>query len=326
MRSASKSVWTILGIALFVALPFMVSSYGVLLTTEIFIMAIFAMSLGYLMGYAGLVSLGHAAFFGIGAYTIALAGDHIANTYVLILLAVVFSGLIAWISGSLFIRTSAFYFLMITLAFGQLLYALVWQLKPITGGADGKKVSAVMDFGFGPIVDPNMMYVVTGILFLLSYLFLRKLASSPAGKVIKGVMENENRMKSLGYNIRTYKLLAYTLSGMLAGLAGALYAYYNVFVSPDLIIWLFSGQVLIMVIVGGVGTLIGPAVGAGFFLILQNYMSSYTERWPMIMGIIFITFVLLRKGGIVNLLALLGKKRSGGEADSLDREQKEAVR
>jgi branched-chain amino acid transport system permease protein len=277
-------------------------------------MAIFAMSLGLIMGYAGLVSLGHAAFFGIGAYTVAILGDYVGNTYLLLLAAVVLAALIAFISGYFFIRVSQFYFLMITLAFGQLLYAVIWQMKPITGGADGRSVSPVLNFGWGEIIDPEAMYYVMAVIFTLVYLILRLFVYSPMGQTVKGVMENESRMKMLGYNADAYKLVAYTLSGAVAGVAGAFYAYYNVFVSPELVDWLFSGQVLVMVIVGGMGTLFGPAIGAGFFVVLQNYMSTYTERWMLIMGLIFIIFVLVGRGGIIHLLMDLWQRIRPGQA------------
>ncbi|OQP05268.1 branched-chain amino acid ABC transporter permease [Geobacillus sp. 46C-IIa] len=316
--------------ALVFAMPLVLSDFAVNLATEIYIMAIFAMSLGLIMGYAGMVSLGHAGFFGIGAYTVAVIGQHVANTYLLLLLAVVMSGLIALVTGAVFIRTSKFYFLMITLAFGQLLYVLFWQLKTWTGGADGMSVSAVMNFGFGEIVSPNGLYYVMGLAFVISYFFLHLLVESPAGKITKGVMENEARMSALGHNVRVYKLLVYTLSGSLAGLAGALYAYFNVFVSPDLSSWMFSGQVMVMVIIGGVGTLLGPALGASVFIYLQNFMSTYTERWPMIMGVLLVALVLAGKGGLIHWLQhgkrlLVSRKRTGEAVSQQTVKKGEAV-
>lgn len=306
MRAALRN--TLILLAIILILPLVLSNYGIYLSSEIYIMAIFAMSLGLIMGYAGLVSLGHAAFFGIGAYTVALLGDYVSNTYVLVLAAILFAALIALISGYFFIRVSQFYFLMITLAFGQLLYALIWQFKPLTGGADGRSVSPVLDFGWGPIVDPLVMYYVLAVFFALVYFILKLFVLSPLGHAVKGVMENESRMSMLGYNTRNYKLVAYTLSGAIAGLAGAFYAYYNVFVSPELVQWLFSGQVLIMVIVGGTGTILGPGLGAAFFVVLQNYISTYTERWMFIMGLIFIIFVLIGRGGLIHLFLDLWKR------------------
>jgi branched-chain amino acid transport system permease protein len=298
--------WTvILGLAALMAvLPLLLPPFGVSVAIEIFIMAIFAMSLGLIIGYAGLVSLGHAAFFGAGAYAVAILGQYVFNTYLLLVAAVCLAGVLAFVSGALFFRSSGAYFLMLTLAFGQVLFAVASQAEPVTGGDDGMSVAAVLNLGFGDVVGELSLYYFMGAFFLACYLLLRLFVSSPAGKIVKGVMENELRMRALGYDTRTYKLLVYTLSGAMAGLAGALYAYFNLYVTPDLFGWLFSGQALIMVIVGGVGTLFGPALGAAFFILVQNYLSSYTERWPLIMGLIFILFVLFGRGGVIHLLEL----------------------
>lgn len=289
-------------------LPLVLTDYGIDLTAEIYIMAIFAMSLGLLMGYAGMVSLGHAAFFAIGAYTVAILGAYIPSVYILILTSIIISGLIALLSGALFIRTSHFYFLMITLAFGQLIFALAWQLGRWTGGADGMKVAATLNFGFGDVVSPLGIYFIMGAAFILVYILLRFFVNSPAGKIVKGIMENESRMSALGYNVRVYKLLVYSLSGSLAGFAGSLYGYFNLFVSPDVSYWKFSGEVMIMVIFGGVGTLLGPAIGAGLFIVLQNFISTYTERWPIILGALLVVLVLVGKGGIIHWLSYFRDK------------------
>jgi branched-chain amino acid transport system permease protein len=286
------------------ALPVVLPPFGVSVATEIFILAIFAVSLGLIIGYAGLVSLGHAAFFGAGAYTVALLGERIANTYVLLVAAVLVGGLLALFSGALFVRTSGAYFLMLTLAFAQVLFAVAFEARFITGGGDGLSVAVVPDFGFGEVTGDYGLYYMMAAFFLCCYLVLRLFVASPAGKAVRGVMENESRMRALGFNTRSYKLLAYALSGAIASLAGALYAYFNFFVTPDLLGWVFSGQALIMVIVGGVGSLLGPAIGAGFFLLMQEYLSSYTERWQLVMGLIFVAFVLVGRGGVFDLLAL----------------------
>lgn len=294
-------------VVLMLLAPFFLSGYGVLLMTEISIMAIFAMSLGLIMGYAGMLSLGHGAFFGIGAYTIALLSKNVSSTYMLLIVAVLFSAIIALLTGAIFLRTSKFYLLMITLAFGQMVYALVFQ-SSWTGGSDGISVAASLNFGFGDIASTNALYYTMGIAFIFLYALLRFFIDSPAGKITKGIMENESRMKALGYQTYVYKLLVYTISGTLAGLAGALYAYFNLFVSPELTYWTFSGDVLLMVIIGGVGTLMGPAVGAGVFIVLQNIISSYTERWPLILGVILVVIVLVGRGGVIHWLSILGTK------------------
>jgi branched-chain amino acid transport system permease protein len=306
----SRVPWpAILGLtALVLVLPLALPPFGVSVTTEIFIMAVFAMSLGLIIGYAGLVSLGHAAFFGAGAYMVAILGQYVFNTYLLLIAAICIAGALAFASGALFFRSSGAYFLMLTLAFGQVLFAVAFQAEPVTGGDDGMSVAATLDLGFGDLVGELSLYYFMGAAFLACYLLSRLFVSSPAGKAVKGVMENELRMRALGYNTRAYKLLVYTLSGAMAGFAGALYSYFNLYVTPDLLGWLFSGQALIMVIVGGVGTLLGPALGAAFFILVQNYLSSYTERWTSVMGLVFILFVLLGRGGVIHLLDLAWRK------------------
>lgn len=290
------------------ALPLVLPPFGASVATEIFIMAIFAMSLGLIIGYAGLASLGQAAFFGAGAYTVALVGGMILNTYVLLAAAVLLGGALALFSGALFVRTSGAYFLMLTLAFGQVLYAVAFEADSVTGGDDGMSVSAVLNFGFGEVFGEYGLYYTMALFFLACYLMLRLFVASPVGKAVRGVMENESRMQALGYNTRVYKLIAYSLSGSVAGLAGALYSYFNFYVTPDLFGWVFSGQALIMVIVGGVGSLLGPALGAGFFILAQEYLSSYTEYWQMVLGLIFVAFVLIGRGGIFDLLTLVFRR------------------
>lgn len=289
-------------------LPLVLPPFGIGLVTEILVMAIFAMSLGLIIGYAGLISLGHAAFFGAGAYTVALLGQYVSNTYLLLAVAVIVASLLASVSGALFFRSTGAYFLMLTLAFAQVSFAVAFQAESITGGSDGMSVIAAPDLGFGEIVGGLSLYYMMGVAFLGCYLLLRLFVASPAGKVVKGVMENELRMRTLGYNTFSYKLFVYTLAGAMAGFAGALYAYFNLYVTPDLLGWVFSGQALIMVIVGGAGTLLGPAFGAAFFIIVRNYVSFYTEYWALILGLIFIFFVLLGKGGLIHLLQAAWEK------------------
>lgn len=312
-------------IVLILVAPLMLTLYGVNLATEIAIMAIFAMSLGLILGYAGMVTLGHAAFFGIGAYTVAIVGQYFSNTYLLLIISLVLSGMVALITGAIFIRTSQFYFLMITLAFGQMVYALVYK-SSWTGGDNGTDVSASLDFGFGEVVSPIGFYLVMCFAFVLFYVFLRFFVDSPTGKIVKGIMENESRMQALGYNTRVYKLLVYTISGMIAGLAGSFYAYFNMFVSPGLTNWTFSGEALLMIIIGGVGTLFGPVIGAGFYVILQSYISSYTEYWLLILGIILVTLVLIGRGGIIHWIQLLGKSMFLGKKESQQNQPKDQIK
>jgi len=271
-------------------------------------MSIFVLSLGFIIGFAGLVSLGHAAFFGLGAYLVALLAKYVtANTYLTILTAVAAAALLAFVTGALFIKTTGAYFLMITMAFSQVLYAVFYQWKK-TGGADGMSVAATLDLGFGPIRGSYPMYYFMLVCFLLCSFLLHRYIHSPAGRATIGVKENEDRMRALGYKTRRYKLIAYTISGAMAGFAGALYACFNRFVSPETLAWHTSGEALVMAIVGGSAFLYGPPIGAAIFVILQNYISTYTERWPIIMGALFIAFVLANVGGVANVLAGLSRR------------------
>jgi branched-chain amino acid transport system permease protein len=283
-------------------LPIILSSFGVKIMTEVFITSIFVLSLALIIGYAGLGTLGHAGFFCIGSYCVAILGKYIGNTYILLLTAIVVAGLIAWVSGLLFIRTSGHYFLMITVAFGSMVYAFFYKMTDLSGGPDGMSVSVRMNLGFGNITSSLGRYYVMVSILVLCFAFLYFFIKSPAGKAIIGVKENESRMKALGYDTLYYKILAYVIAGMMAGLAGGLNAYNNMFVSPDSGNMFFSATGIVMLIVGGVGTLIGAPIGTAFFVILQNYISTYTERWPLIMGLIFIILILYKQGGVAHLL------------------------
>jgi branched-chain amino acid transport system permease protein len=293
-------------LVLLLAYPAVMPPYLLSLLTEVLIYGIFAMSLDLLLGYTGLVSFGHAAFFGVGAYAAGIAAvrlsPHMGLTLPLALLA---AALAALIIGYLSIRTSGIYFLMLTLAFAQVLYAVAFKWTPVTGGSNGLSGIPRPALGIIPggneLSEPWRFYLFTLAVFLLVYFGLRRVVGSPFGHVLVGIRENEARMSAIGYNVTRFKLAAFVLAGVLAGLAGALNTYLNVFVSPALLNWPTSGQVLVMVIIGGAGTLVGPVLGAALVLLLQNLVSSQTERWPMIMGAVFIIFVLVARFGIVGI-------------------------
>jgi branched-chain amino acid transport system permease protein len=286
--------------------PFAAPPYLLSLLTEVLIYGIFAMSLDLILGYAGLVSFGHAAFFGVGAYVAGIAAVRLNPHMGLTLpLALVAAALAALVIGYLSIRTSGIYFLMLTLAFAQVLYAVAFKWTPVTGGSNG--VSGIprpalgLVPGGGELADPVRFYFFILIVFLLVYYGLRRVVASPFGRALVGIRENEARMAAIGYDVARFKLAAFVLAGVLAGLAGALNTYLNVFVSPATLNWPTSGQVLVMVIIGGAGTLVGPVLGAGLVLLLQNLVSSQTDRWPMIMGGVFIVFVLVARFGIIGI-------------------------
>jgi branched-chain amino acid transport system permease protein len=299
----------VLPVVLFVLLvvyPFVVPPYLLSLLTEVFIYGIFAMSLDLILGYTGLVSFGHAAFFGVGAYAAGIAAVRLSPHMGLTLpLALVAAALAALVIGYLSIRAAGIYFLMLTLAFAQVLYAVAFKWTPVTGGSNGlsgiPRPALGLIAGGNELAEPARFYLFTFVIFVLVFCGLRRVVGSPFGHVLVGIRENEARMSAIGYDVARFKLAAFVLAGVLAGLAGALNTYLNVFVSPSQLNWTTSGQVMVMVIIGGVGTLVGPVLGAGLVLLLQNLVSSQTERWPMIMGAVFIIFVLVAPFGIVGL-------------------------
>jgi branched-chain amino acid transport system permease protein len=273
--------------------------------TEILIFAIFAMSLDLLIGYTGLVSFGHAAFYGIAAYTAGIIATRFTdNLFVTLGAGILAAGLLALPVGALSIRSSGIYFLMLTLAFSQMVYAAAWKWTWLTGGSNG--LAGIPRPGLGiaalDLSSPTSFYYLIVLFFLGAYLALRRLVASPLGHSFVGVRENESRMRAVGYNTSRVKLASFVIGGLFAGLAGVLSSYYNGFVSPHDVYWTTSGHVMIMVIIGGAGTLVGPTFGAAFFLILQNVVSSYTDRWPLIMGATFIFFVLVARRGIVGIV------------------------
>ncbi|PID15009.1 MULTISPECIES: branched-chain amino acid ABC transporter permease [unclassified Sporosarcina] len=299
---------TILTIFLLVAavfvLPFLMSPFLVYMITEVLIMGIFAMSLGLIMGFGGLHSLGHSAFFGLGAYTVVVLSQMVSSIYVLLLVAILIACAFAFVTGLIAIRSKGIFFLMLTFAFTQMLY-LIFSQSGYWGGADGLGTSIKPNLGFVELTSPLSLFYLIGGFFILSYLLLRLFVNSPLGTGLQGVMENENRMIALGYNVRNYKVIAYIVAGGFAGLAGGLYAFKTQFASPDLFGVHMAATVIIMVYIGGMGTLFGPVLGAGIYIFLQNYVSTMTDRWSLIMGLIFIALVLFNRGGALHLIQLL---------------------
>ncbi len=297
----------VIGIALFAIVPFVSESFIVKTLTEVLIFGIFAMSLDLLIGYTGLVSFGHAAFFGIGAYAAGYFAQKISpNIFVSMPLALVIVVAAALVIGFFSIRVSGVYFLMLTLAFSQMVYAIADRWTDVTGGSNGLagiprpriEISS-LQIGFE---DTSARYFLVLAFFLISYFALRGIVHSQFGHVLVGIRQNEPRLNAIGYNTTRYKLLAFIIAGLFAGVSGVLYAGFNRFVSTGELYWTASGQVLIMVIIGGSGTLIGPVLGAGLILILQNVISSSTERWPTIMGLIFIFFVFAARNGLMGIV------------------------
>ena len=309
-------------VVLLCALAPLTPSYTLTLITEALIFGLFAMSLDLMVGYTRLYSFGHAAAYGLGAYATALMLLHFdlplpLGILVGVALSVVVAVPIAWVCT----KSTGVSFAMLTLAFAQLGYAMLYRFKDVTGGSDGIGGIPRPAGPFGLVLFQGKLGYFYLVMFCLvgSYLLCRTLVRSPFGAVLAGIRENDAKMRALGYNTRAYKWAVVVAAYGFGSLAGALYAPFAGFVAPELLFWLVSGRVLIMVIVGGAGTLIGPIIGGAFFLMLEHELSETTELWPLIFGAIFIAFVMLAPEGIWGLLTkyaqATAKHGSAAEAD-----------
>lgn len=288
-----------LALAAMLIYPLIVPEYPRTLISEVYIFAIFAMSLDILCGFTGLMSLGHAAFFGLGAYAVVVLGTLFnVDAWVGVAAGVLLAAGVAAFIGFFCVRASGITFLMLTLAFSQLVYSVALKWRDVTGGSDGIGIPSKPTFFGWDLSSSFAMYYMALVFFVLCYWGLRRLINSPLGHTFIGIRENEPRMQAIGYSTRTYKLISFIIAGTFAGFAGGLYAIYNGFVSPDAVYWSASGDILIMVMLGGAGTLIGPAFGAGVFLLMKNLVSSYSDHWMLIIGVVFVSCVLFFPGGI----------------------------
>src|SRR5438477_5179251 len=289
-------------VALVAAFPLFAGNYPVKLLQEILIWGMFAMSLDLLMGYAGMVSFGHSAFFGVGGYVAALALTHWgAHAAAGLLLPAVAAALTALVIGYFSIRVSGVYFIMLTLAFSQMFYAVTFQAAWL-GAEDGiVGVPRLNTLGLDT-AKPLAFHLYLVVLIAVGALALFRIVRSPFGRVLRGIHENEARMEAVGYAVDRYKLLAFVIAGTVAGVAGSLYTQFVGSITPDAFLWTTSGEALLMVIIGGTGTLAGSMLGAAAFILLQSLVSSYTERWMLILGLTFILLVLFAPGGVVGAL------------------------
>ena len=268
------------------------------------------MSLDLLLGFTGLMSLGHAAFFGLGAYAVAVLCTQFGiSAWIGLLAAVVLAGGGAAFIGFFCVRTGGVPFLMLTLAFSQLVFSVALKWRDVTGGSDGLALPEKPSFFGYDLSHSLVMYFMALSFFVAVFWGLRRLLNAPLGHVFVGIRENEPRMLAIGYSTRLYKLLSFTIAGALAGLAGGLYVIFNGFISADALYWTASGDVLIMTMLGGAGTLIGPAVGTAVFLLMKNVVSSYSEHWLAIIGGTFICCVMFFPGGLWGTLQKLRWKR-----------------
>jgi branched-chain amino acid transport system permease protein len=270
---------------------------------QVLIFAIFASSLNLLVGYAGLPSLGHAAFFGGGAYAAAIAAQRLGTDQLLVTLGagILGAALLALVVGVLAVRALGIFFLMLTLALAQMVFALAFQATELTGGSNGfSAVRRPMLFGID-LTAASDLYVLVCVTFLLVVLLLWRITTSSYGRALVGVRENERRMRALGYDTRTLKLSAFILAGAIAGIAGALSSYEFRFVSPNDVALGTSVTGFVMVLIGGAGTLPGPVLGAAAVLLIERVLPSQLPA-QTVLGVVFIFFVLFARRGIVGAL------------------------
>lgn len=303
-REWLAAMLSLAGLAVF---PLVAPSYILSLAVEVLIFAVFAMSLDLLLGYTGLVSFGHAAFFGLGGYIVAYVARGVtANLLATTPIVLIGTAIGAAVIGFFALRTTGIYFLMLTLAFAQMLFGLAVKWTPVTGGSDGLAGVPRPYIGLGDLswrFGSNLQfYYLVALTFLLSWWLLRRLVESPFGHTLRGIKENESRMRALGYNTWRFKMAAFIIAGVFAGLSGALFTHFNWHAAPENLYWTMSGQVLLMVIVGGSGTLTGPILGAALVRLLPSYASTYTDRWQTLMGLVFVLFVLFAPQGIIGLM------------------------
>jgi branched-chain amino acid transport system permease protein len=280
------------------------NTFMVSLFTRIVILAIAAVSLNLIMGFGGMVSFGHAVYLGIGGYAVGiLAKEGIDSGLLQWPLALAASALFALAVGALCLRTRGVYFIMITLAFAQMVYYVAIGLDRY-GGDDGMTIYRRSQFGGLIDLSNKMAFYYLCLALLLGTIYIVwRLVHSRFGMVIQGARSNERRMRAIGFPTYRYKLLCFVFAGMLCGLAGALLANHTDFISPALMHWTRSGDLIVMAVLGGMGTVFGPVIGAVALLVLEELLSGITEYWQIILGPLFLLVVLFARGGIDGLLA-----------------------
>jgi len=306
MKKTSTTIPGITSLALLCLLPLLLRPYHTGLLTLILIFSIFAMSLDILQGYTGLPSLGHAAFFGTGAYAVGLLNVKIlngGNFGIELIVGVVSAGFMAAILGLIVLRSKGVYFLMILLASSMMLWGIAFKWRKVTGGDDGLTGISrpALNFIGLDFVNNTHFYYLVLLFFLACTVLMYMVVHSPFGHTLLGIRESEVRMQALGYNVWLHKYIAFIVSAIFAGVAGMLLAYYNGIVSPAEFHLVTSAEVLIMVILGGEGTLFGPAIGACIIILVKTYVSGYTQHWMIILGIVYMGAVMFAPQGVYTM-------------------------
>ena len=312
--------WLLLATVAALFVPALGSRFYTFVATDVVIFALFAVSLNLLIGYTGLVSFGHAAYFGAGAYATGILMKKLAVPFVLAWPAAgVLAGLLALVAGFFCVRLTKIYFAMLTLAFAQIVWAICFKWNEVTGGEQGmpdipypsfdwvERVAAVVPF-VGGYRASEYFYFVTLVLVAVCLWALRRIMRSPFGRMLETIRENAERAEFIGVDVRRYELVAFVLAGAFAGLAGGLFGIFNRGVFADFAYWTKSSEVLIMTLLGGMGTFWGPAVGALVLLVLNQQIVAYTEYWPLVLGTILVALLFVFPGGIAGAFIALWRR------------------
>ncbi len=320
LLSSPTAISTIIVLAALAVIPPLAVQMGnpfyLDLATRLVCLAIAAVSLNLILGYGGMVSFGHAAFIGIGAYAVGIPAYHatyggfeaIASYSGLfhVAIAVAISAIFAFLTGLICLRTKGVYFIMITMAFAQMVYYLLISLEEY-GGDDGLVIDIRSEVPLVNLDSALQLYFVCYAILLATIMLVNMIIHSRFGMVLQGAKANEERMKSIGYNIFAYRLTAYVIAGALCGLAGALLGNFTTFISPEMIGWTRSGELIFMVILGGAGTAAGPVLGAVAFVVIEEILSDFTIYWHLPFGLMLIAIVLFVRGG---LMGIFGRGKS----------------
>lgn len=314
-----KIVFIILILTCLGLFPFISDNrFYISLITEIMIYGLLAMSLDVLLGYTGLLSFMHNAYMGISAYVVGLCLIHISpsSLWLAIFIGIALTSLISLPVGWVQVRTGGLAFALLTLAFGMMFHTIVWKWYGVTGGDDGLMGMPNPDvhlFGWslGSSGNPVVIYLFTLVIVTLCFFLTRRIINSPFGAVLEAIRENEDRASFVGINVRQYKLLGWILACMLASVAGALFILYKGYIGPSTMSSFAGAGVLMMVLLGGLGTLWGPFVGAAIFIYIQDYISTMTEHWEIFLGLVVIFLVLFLPTGFVGLGDHLKRFRKG---------------
>jgi branched-chain amino acid transport system permease protein len=317
-----RVLWELLAVAIALGVPAFASRFYTFLANDVLIWALFATSLNLLVGYTGLVSFGHAAYFGIGAYTTGLLMKQLGLPFLLAFPAAgVLAGAFALVFGFFCVRLTRIYFAMLTLAFAQIVWAICFKWNEVTGGEQGMPEIPYPSLDWmgrlplvGGLRTSDHFYLVTVVLVGLCLWVLRRVVGSPFGRMLTTIRENAERAEFIGVNVRRYELAAFVLAGAFAGLAGGLFGIFNRGVFPDFAYWTKSSEVLIMTLLGGMGMFYGPALGALVLILLNQQIVSYTEYWPFVLGTILVVLLFVFPGGLAGAAdtALRRLRRASG--------------